>query len=95
MSAELAHEGQRSAGDEVARAVTWRARVVLALGPAVSLAGIAWAFLQPWRVTLLSPGGQSFWWLVSEPPLYVVLVGLLFRLVVVPGLLDDLEETEG
>jgi hypothetical protein len=69
-----------------------RARVVLALGPVTVLAGIAWALVQPWRVTLLHPHGQGFWWLFSEPPLYVVLVGVLFRLVVAPGLVEDLEE---
>jgi hypothetical protein len=84
LSAELAHEA--------AAARTWRARVVLALGPTVSVAGVVWAVVQPWRITLLDPAGQGFWWLLSEPPLYVVLVGLLFRLVVAPGLLEDLEE---
>jgi hypothetical protein len=48
--------------------------------------------LQPWRLTLLHPHAQGFWWLVAEPPLYVVLVGILFRLVIVPGLVEDLEE---
>jgi hypothetical protein len=84
MSAELAHD--------VPEARTWRARAVVALGPAVSIAGVAWGVVQPWRLTLLDPHGQGFWWLLSEPPLYVVLVGLLFRLVVAPGLLEDLEE---
>jgi hypothetical protein len=83
MSAELAH------GARVAHA--WRVRAVLALGPAVALAGVVWALVQPWRITLLDPSGQSFWWLVCEPPLYVVLVGVLFRLVVAPGLVEDLE----
>jgi len=41
---------------------------------------------------LLHPHGQSFWWLVVEPPLLVVAVGLFFHFVVVPGLLEDLEE---
>ena len=84
MSAELAHRG------EAAR--SWRVRAVLALGPAVSLAGVVWAVVQPWRITLLDPLGQGFWWLVAQPPLYVVAVGLLFRFVVAPGLAEDLEE---
>jgi hypothetical protein len=84
LSAELAHEAA------VAR--TWRARLVLALGPTVSVAGVVWAVVQPWRITLLDPVGQGFWWLLCEPPLYVVLVGLLFRLAVAPGLVEDLEE---
>jgi hypothetical protein len=84
LSAELAREAA------VAR--TWRARVVLALGPGVALAGVVWALVQPWRITLLEPAGQGFWWLVSEPPLYVVLVGILFRVLVAPGLVEDLGE---
>ena len=71
-----------------------RALGVLSLGPLTVLAGVVWAFFQPWRVTLLHPHGQGFWWLVVEPPLLVMLVGLLFALVVVPGLLEDLEAVE-
>jgi hypothetical protein len=58
------------------------------------LAGVVWAFLQPYRLTFLHPDGQGFWWLVAEPPLYVILVGLAFALVVAPGLVADLEEAE-
>ena len=72
-----------------------RARIVSALGPLTMLAGVAWGFLQPYRVTLLHPRGQGFWWLVIEPPLLVVLVGVVFAFVVAPGLVDDLEEAEG
>jgi hypothetical protein len=60
------------------------------------LAGFLWAIAQPYRVTLLHPRGQGFWWLAVEPPLLVVLVGVLFSLLVAPGLLEDLErEDEG
>jgi hypothetical protein len=71
-----------------------RVRTVLALGPATSIGGVVWAVLQPWRLTLLHPHAQGFWWLFSEPPLYVVLAGLLFRLLVAPGLVDDLKAHE-
>jgi hypothetical protein len=64
---------------------------VFAIGPVTVVAGVAWAFLQPYRVTLLHPRGQGFWWLVVEPPLLVILVGVLFSLVVAPGLLEDLD----
>ena len=49
------------------------------LGPLTMLAGVVWAFVQPWRVTLLHPHGQGFWWLVVEPPLLVVAVGRRLR----------------
>ena len=71
---------------------TLRARLVTALGPVTALAGLIWAIEQPYRITLLHPRGQGFWWLFVEPPLLVVAVGLFFYFVVLPGLLDDLEE---
>lgn len=91
MSADVAHDlkakthvGARSA----------RARVLLALGPATSLGGLMWAILQPWRLTLLHPHAQGLYWLLAEPPLYVVLVGIGFRLLLAPGIVADLEESE-
>jgi len=71
-----------------------RALTVLALGPVTMLAGVGWAFLQPWRVTLLHPHGQGFWWLVVEPPLLVVAAGLVFALLA-PAIVRDLEEAGG
>jgi hypothetical protein len=89
MSANIAHELQSKIEETATRSL--RARVILALGPLTSLAGIVWAVVQPWRLTLLHPHGQGFWWLLAEPPLYVVLAGVLFRLVIAPGLADDVE----
>ncbi len=71
-----------------------RSVLVLSLGPLTILAGVVWAVLQPYRITLLHPHGQGFWWLLSEPPLYVILVGVLFHVLVAPGLVDDLEGEE-
>ena len=71
-----------------------RATFLLSLGPLCALGGVVWALLQPYRITLLHPYGQGFWWLVAEPPLYVVLVGVLFRVVIARGLVTDLEEPE-
>ena len=71
---------------------TARTRIVSAVGPATALAGVIWALVQPYRITLLHPQGQGFWWLVVEAPLLVVAVGLFFHFVVVPGLLEDLQE---
>jgi hypothetical protein len=71
-----------------------RIRLVGGLGPATAVTGFAWALFQPYRVTLLHPHGQGFWWLAVEPPLLVVGVGLLFALLVAPGLVRDLEAGE-
>jgi hypothetical protein len=69
-----------------------RALAVLSLGPLVIAAGVVWAFVQPWRVTLLHPSGEGFWWLVVEPPLLVILAGILFHALVARPLVQDLEE---
>jgi hypothetical protein len=58
------------------------------------LGGVVWALIQPYRITLLHPDGQGFWWLFVEPPLLVIVVGLVFWLAVAPGVLEDLADTE-
>ena len=77
---------------EVPAQRTARARIVSVLGPATALAGLIWAIVQPYRITLLHPHGEGFWWLFVEPPLLVIAVGLFFHFVVVPGLLEDLQQ---
>jgi hypothetical protein len=72
----------------------WRIRLVGGLGPATAAAGFAWALYQPYRVTLLHPHGEGFWWLAVEPPLLVVAVGLVFAWLVAPSLVRDLEDGE-
>jgi hypothetical protein len=69
-----------------------RAVAVLAIGPAAIVAGAVWALLQPYRITLFDPVGQGFWWLVSQPPLYVIAVGIFFHVVIAPGIVADLDE---
>jgi hypothetical protein len=54
--------------------------------------GLVWAFVQPWRLTLLHPYGEGFWWLVVEPPLLVSSPGILFHAFVARPLVHDLEE---
>jgi hypothetical protein len=71
--------------------VAWRARLVALLGPLTVMAGVGWAIVQPWRITLLHPHDQGFWWLFVEPPILVVAAGVAFHLLVARGLLDDLE----
>ncbi|HET7759103.1 MAG TPA: hypothetical protein VFK62_04220 [Gaiellaceae bacterium] len=77
-----------------ARSRSARARLVGLLGPLTMLGGVAWAFLQPYRITLLHPHDQGFWWLLVEPPLLVVGVGIVFALFVAPGLIEDLAELD-
>lgn len=76
------------------RSRTARARIVAALGPLTMLGGVVWAFLQPYRLTILHPHGQGFWWLLVEPPLLVVAAGIAFALLIAPGLIEDLEAEE-
>lgn len=86
MSTQLAtqvHTGERR------RRLARRVAVSL-LGPLTAGIGVVWALAQPYRVTLLHPHGQSLWNLAVEPPLLVVLVGVLFQLLVLPALLEDL-----
>ena len=89
MNANIATEVTRPRTRRSARAL-----VLLALGPLAVAAGAIWAIAQPWRVTLLHPHGQGFWWLVAEPPLLVALAGLVFHLLVAPGVVADLEDSE-
>jgi hypothetical protein len=74
------------------RSRTARARIIASLGPLTMLAGVVWASLQPYRLTILHPHGEGFWWLFVEPPLLVVAVGVVFSLLVAPGLIEDLEQ---
>ena len=72
-----------------------RGRVITLLGPITALGGLFWALAQPYRITLLHPRGQGFWWLAIEPPLLVIAVGIVFWLVVARPLVADLEEDDG
>ena len=76
------------------RRVRWLTpeQVVSFVGPLTAAAGLVWAIVQPWRLTLLHPLHQGFWWLVVEPPLLVTGAGVLFTLVVAKPLLSDLEK---
>lgn len=94
MSANFAHQLEGTEERERVATRSLRVRLVLAMGPATMIAGVAWALVQPWRLTLLHPAGQGFWWLFAEPPLYVVVVGVLFRFVIAPGLVEDMEAAE-
>ena len=72
-----------------------RVLIISSLGPLTSLVGLVWAIVQPYRITLLHPHGQGFWWLLVEPPLLVMVVGLIFARVVARPLIADLEAHRG
>jgi hypothetical protein len=87
------HTATQSAASQTrAERTAWRLRLLASLGPLTALAGVGWAIVQPYRVTLLHPRGQGFWWLFVQPPLLVVLAGALFHLFVARALIEDLLE---
>jgi hypothetical protein len=73
-----------------------RVVAVLLLGPMTMLGGLVWAIAQPYRITFLHPEGKGVYDYLVQPPLLVVLVGLVFMIVIAPGLAEDLErESDG
>ena len=69
-----------------------RVIAVLLLGPVTMFGGLVWAIAQPYRITFLYPDGKGFYDYVVQPPLLVVLVGLLYMVLIAPGLAEDLEQ---
>lgn len=70
---------------------TTRVRIISLIGPTVIAGAVIWAMLQPYRLTILHPRDQGFWWLVIEPQLLVILAGVAFIAFVARPLLVDLE----
>lgn len=68
-----------------------RALAVLLLGPLTILAGLVWAVAQPYRIVFLDRADRGLYDYLVQPPLLVGLVGVVFALVVAPGLVEDLE----
>ena len=75
-----------------------RNTAVSALGPLTALAGLVWALIQPYRITMLDPPARVARRPTAPdgelPPLLVMLTGAVFHFWVVPGLLADLEAVE-
>jgi hypothetical protein len=74
-----------------------RQRRILAvqlLGPLTMLGGLVWAIAQPYRIAFLYPDGKGLYDYVAQPPLLVVVVGLLFMLLIARGLAEDLEHED-
>ena len=94
MSSEVATGiPERAEGRSLSRAQ--RERRVLAvqlLGPLTVVAGIVWAIAQPYRIAFLHPHGKGLYDYLVQPPLLVVLVGVVFALLIAPGLVQDLRK---
>jgi hypothetical protein len=58
------------------------------------LGGLVWAIAQPYRIVFLDRQGQGLYDYLFQPPLLVVLVGVVFTVAVAPGLAEDLEVEE-
>jgi hypothetical protein len=93
VSSEIATTIRERVTRRTASAVRRQRRMigVLAIGPLTMLGGLVWAIAQPYRITFLDPDGKGVYDYVAQPPLLVILVGLLFMLVIAPGLAEDLE----
>jgi len=74
-----------------ARTLAPRQIVLSVLGPLTALVGVTWAIAQPYRITLLHPYDQGFWWLFVQPPLWILLAALAFHLFVARPLIEDLD----
>lgn len=72
----------------------WRALAVQLLGPITMVGGVVWGVAQPYRILIIdrdARGGDLYDY-VFQGPLLVVIVGLLFTVLVAPGLVADMEE---
>jgi len=66
------------------------------LGPITILGGVVWGILQPYRIVFFDRGAQlGFYDYLIQPPLLVIVVGVIFTFVIAPGLLDDLRRADG
>jgi hypothetical protein len=74
-----------------------RALAVQLLGPVTMLAGFVWAIAQPYRIVFLDPEGKGLYDFLVQPPLLVVVVGVVYATLIAPGLVRDLdiEELDG
>ena len=81
-------------GDDAQRASARRsprALTIQLLGPLTALGGFVWAIAQPYRIVVLDREGRNLYDYLSQPPLLVIAVGLVFAFAIAPGLVEDLE----
>ena len=90
MSSDIVGPLERAPEREEIERRSLRAFAIESLGPITILGGVVWAIFQPYRIVFLHREGKGFYDYLVQPPLLVIGVGLLFALVIAPGLLDDL-----
>lgn len=71
-----------------------RVVAVLLIGPVTMFGGLIWAIAQPYRIAFLYPDGKGAYDYLVQPPLLVFLVGLVYMVVIAPGLAEDLERED-
>ncbi len=94
MSSEIATSIPREDARQGLARRPWRTLAVQLLGPLTMLGGLVWAVAQPYRIVFLDREGQGPYDYLFQPPLLVVLVGLVFTLLIAPGLVEDLDAEE-
>jgi hypothetical protein len=94
VSSEIATSIRRRVTRRTRSDVRRQRRVVAVqlLGPLTIIAGLVWAIAQPYRIAFLHPEGKGVYDYLAQPPLLVVVVGLVFFFLVAPGLVEDLEK---
>ena len=94
MSSEIATSIRRRVTRRTRSDIRRQRRVVAVqlLGPLTIIAGLVWAIAQPYRIAFLHPEGKGVYDYLAQPPLLVVVVGLVFFFLVAPGLAEDLEK---
>ena len=93
MSSEIATSIRKRAGRRRRRVTRRQSRVltVQLMGPLTIVAGLVWAVAQPYRIAFLDPDGRGIYDFLFQPPLLVVVVGLVYAVCIAPGLVEDLE----
>ena len=94
MSSEIATSIPREDARQGVARRPWRVLAIHLLGPLTMVGGLVWAVAQPYRIVLLDREGQGLYDYLFQPPLLVVLVGLVFTLGIAPGLVEDLDAEE-
>ena len=95
MSSEIVGPRQRARKRQVVSRRSGRELGIEILGPLTILGGVVWGILQPYRIVFLDPQGKGFYDYVFQAPMLVVLVGLIFTLLIAPGLIEDLRKANG